>query len=228
MPVHLSAGPRLRARRLNMMRLRSRCGLRCAGHVILRHRRPARRTIPRDLRRGPRVRCGLGAALARRRAPRLRVTGFELLPVRATERTVWLIVRLRTDAGLTGLGEASDAFGFANTTREDAARMEAELRGLFGLVSGPLAARHRALPAAAGCAGRARAGAGHRVQRHRAGAVGPGRQGARRAAWRRSSAGACAIGSPVYANVNRATSPRTAAGIRRGRGAGGARRIQGA
>jgi L-alanine-DL-glutamate epimerase-like enolase superfamily enzyme len=43
--------------------------------------------------------------------PRLRVTGFELLPVRATERTVWLIIRLRTDAGLTGLGEASDAFG---------------------------------------------------------------------------------------------------------------------
>src|SRR6185436_2995697 len=63
--------------------------------------------------------CGAAAAalfVARRleSAPRLRVTGFELLPVRATERTVWLFVRLRTDAGLTGLGEASDAFGFAN------------------------------------------------------------------------------------------------------------------
>jgi galactonate dehydratase len=69
-------------------------------------------------------------------APRLRVTGFELLPVRATERTVWLIVRLRTDAGLTGLGEASDAFGFANTTKQDAARMESELRGFFGLIDG--------------------------------------------------------------------------------------------
>src|SRR5262245_59490978 len=66
--------------------------------------------------------------------PRLRVTGFELLPVRATERTVWLIVRLRTDAGLTGLGEASDAFGFANTTKQDAARMESALRGFFELV----------------------------------------------------------------------------------------------
>ena len=76
------------------------------------------------------------------------MTGIELLPVRATQRTVWLLVRLRTDAGLTGLGEASDAFGFANTTREDAARMETELRGLFELVSGALAARHRALPAA--------------------------------------------------------------------------------
>jgi galactonate dehydratase len=68
--------------------------------------------------------------------PRLRVTGFELLPVRATERTVWLMVRLRTDAGLTGLGEASDAFGFANTSKQDATRMESELRRFFGLIEG--------------------------------------------------------------------------------------------
>ncbi len=68
--------------------------------------------------------------------PRLRVTGFELLPVRATDRTVWLLVRLRTDRGLTGLGEASDAFGFANTTKQDAARMEAELGAFFRLVEG--------------------------------------------------------------------------------------------
>jgi galactonate dehydratase len=71
-----------------------------------------------------------------RAAPRLRVTGIELLPVRATERTVWLIVRLRTDEGVTGLGEASDAFGFANTTKQDAARMESELRRFFGLIEG--------------------------------------------------------------------------------------------
>jgi len=69
-------------------------------------------------------------------APRLRVTAFELLPVRATSRTVWLFVRLRTDAGLTGVGEASDAFGFANTTAADAARMKSELRGFFELVNG--------------------------------------------------------------------------------------------
>jgi galactonate dehydratase len=68
--------------------------------------------------------------------PRVHVTGFELLPIRATERTVWLIVRLRTDAGLTGLGEASDAFGFANTSKQDATRMESELRGFFGLIQG--------------------------------------------------------------------------------------------
>jgi galactonate dehydratase len=71
-----------------------------------------------------------------RAAPRLRVTGIELLPVRATERTVWLIVRVRTDVGLTGLGEASDAFGFANTTKQDAARMESELHRFFGLIEG--------------------------------------------------------------------------------------------
>jgi galactonate dehydratase len=68
--------------------------------------------------------------------PRLRVTGFELLPVRATARTVWLMVRLQTDGGLTGLGEASDAFGFANTAKQDATRMEAELRRFFDLVNG--------------------------------------------------------------------------------------------
>lgn len=68
--------------------------------------------------------------------PRLRVTGFELLPVRATERTVWLMVRLRTDAGLTGVGEASDAFGFANTTKQDATRMQTALRGFFALIEG--------------------------------------------------------------------------------------------
>jgi len=68
--------------------------------------------------------------------PRLRITGLELLPMRATERTVWLFVRLRTDAGLSGLGEASDAFGFANTTSQDAKRMESEFRTFFQLVEG--------------------------------------------------------------------------------------------
>src|ERR1051326_1776965 len=68
--------------------------------------------------------------------PKLRVTGFELLPVRATDRTVWLLVRLRSDGGLSGLGEASDAFGFSNTSKQDAQRMESELRKFFALVEG--------------------------------------------------------------------------------------------
>ena len=40
-------------------------------------------------------------------APRLRITGMELIVVRATARTTWLFVRLSTNQGLTGLGEAS-------------------------------------------------------------------------------------------------------------------------
>jgi len=73
--------------------------------------------------------------------PKIHVTALELLPVRATERTVWLVVRLTTDRGLVGLGEASDAFGFANTTKQDALRMESHLRNFFSLVQGksPLA-----------------------------------------------------------------------------------------
>ncbi len=68
--------------------------------------------------------------------PHLRATEIELLPVRATERTVWLIVRIRTDAGISGIGEASDAFGFLRTTKADAARMEAELGAFFELIQG--------------------------------------------------------------------------------------------
>ena len=37
----------------------------------------------------------------------IRITGMELLVVRATQRTNWLFVRLATNIGLTGLGEAS-------------------------------------------------------------------------------------------------------------------------
>jgi galactonate dehydratase len=68
--------------------------------------------------------------------PALRITGVELQPVRATSRTVWLFVRLMTDAGLVGLGEASDAFGFVNTTVADAARMRQELERFVALVKG--------------------------------------------------------------------------------------------
>lgn len=75
-------------------------------------------------------------ARALQAAPKLKVTRLELIPVRASERTVWLLVRLGTDKGLTGLGEASDAFGFANTTKQDAAAMERALRESFTAVEG--------------------------------------------------------------------------------------------
>jgi galactonate dehydratase len=145
--------------------------------------------------------------------PRVRITGFELLPIRATERTVWLMVRLRTDAGLTGLGEASDAFGFANTTKQDAARMESELRAFFGLIDGksPLdIAQYRQK-------GEPLALKGGLVSATAYSAV-------EQALWDLAGksldlptyalfGGALRDRLPVYANINRATQPRTPAGF---------------
>ena len=146
-------------------------------------------------------------------APKLRVTGVELLPVRATSRTVWLIVRLRTDAGLTGLGEASDAFGFANTTVQDAARMESELRAFFEIIKGqsPLeigAYRQRGGP---------RAQKGGLVSATAFSAI-------EQALWDLAGkaldvptyslfGGKLRDVLPVYANINRATTMRTPAGF---------------
>ena len=146
-------------------------------------------------------------------APTLRLTGLELLPVRATERTVWLFVRLRTDAGLTGLGEASDAFGFLNTTKAQADRMESELRGFFSLMQGksPLeigAYRETAEPIAA---------KGGLVSATAYSAI-------EQALWDLAGqaldvptytlfGGRIRDRLPVYANINRATSPRTPAGF---------------
>ncbi len=146
-------------------------------------------------------------------APKLKVTGFELIPVRASARTVWLIVRLRTDAGLTGLGEASDAFGFANTTVADARRMEAELRGFFAMTDGksPLeigAYREKGAPIAA---------RGGLVSATAFSAV-------EQALWDLSGkaldvptyslfGGKLRDTLPVYANINRATTRRTPEGF---------------
>jgi galactonate dehydratase len=146
-------------------------------------------------------------------AKRVRVTGFELVNVRATERTVWVMIRLRTDAGLTGLGEASDAFGFSNTTKQDAMKMEAEVRVFFELVRGrsPLdiesfrqdgerRAREGGLMAATAYSALEQAlwDIGSQSLEVPAHAVFGGKV--------RDSL-------PVYANINRATKPRTPAGF---------------
>ena len=145
--------------------------------------------------------------------PRLRVTGFELLAVRATERTVWLIIRVRTDAGLMGLGEASDAFGFARTTKQDAARMESALRGFFDFIAGksPLeigAYRQQGEPLAAK-GGLVTATAYSAIE-----------QALWDLAGKALDVPTCTLFGgrvrdtlPVYANVNRATTPRTPAGF---------------
>lgn len=74
-----------------------------------------------------------GMAAAR---PRVRLTGVELLPVRATARTAWLFLRLRSDAGVDGLGEASDAFGILGTTADNVAKMREELGTQFASLAG--------------------------------------------------------------------------------------------
>jgi galactonate dehydratase len=146
-------------------------------------------------------------------APQLRVTTLELLPMRATPRTVWLFVRLGTDKGLTGLGEASDAFGFANTSQKNAAQMESELRTLFKLVEGksPLdvAAYRRE---------------GERLVSGRGLIAATAYSAIEQALWDLAGkaldvptyalfGGKVRDSLPVYANVNRATQPRTPQGF---------------
>jgi galactonate dehydratase len=154
----------------------------------------------------------LALVRAQAAAPQLRVTGFELLPIRATSRTVWLIVRLRTDAGLVGLGEASDAFGFANTTAADAARMRSQLSAFFELVNGR---------------------SPFEIESYRQRGEAMARQGLvpatafsaiEQALWDLAGkaldvptyvllGGKVRDSLPVYANINRATDPRTPAGF---------------
>lgn len=146
-------------------------------------------------------------------APRLRVTGMELLPVRASARTVWLNVRLRTDAGLTGIGEASDAFGFNNTTREQAAQMESALRGFFAFADGksPLeigAYRARGEPVAV-TGGLVAATAFSAIEQALWDLAGKALDVSTYALF----GGAVRTTLPCYANINRATNPRTPPGF---------------
>ena len=145
--------------------------------------------------------------------PSLKITKLELIPVRATERTVWLFVRLTTDKKLTGLGEASDAFGFAATTKANALQMEAELGAYFELIKGrsPLEIeRYRQL-------GEPRARRGGLIAATAYSAI-------EQALWDLTGqvlnqpihallGGAVRQTLPLYANINRATKPRTPSGF---------------
>jgi galactonate dehydratase len=149
---------------------------------------------------------------ARAAAPALRLTAVELLPIRATPRTVWLVVRLRTDAGLTGLGEASDAFGFANTTAANVETMRAKLQTFFEMVRGssPLDIeryRQRGMPMVNG-------------DLVAATAFSAIEQAMWDLAGRTLGVPTCTLFGgkvrdtlPVYANINRATNPRTPDGF---------------
>ena len=145
-------------------------------------------------------------------APQLRVTGLDFLPVRATARTVWLFVRLRTDAGLTGLGEASDAFGFANTTADNAATMRVQLQVFFKMIEGrsPLdieAYRQQGRPLAR--SGLVAATAFSAIEQAMYDLAGKALEVPTYTLF----GGKVRNTLPVYANINRATNPRTAAGF---------------
>ena len=140
------------------------------------------------------------------------VSDFELIPIRVTRRTVWLILRLHTDAGLSGLGEASNAFGSANTTVENAALMRAECAEFFSLIANrsPLDIEHFRQN------GRRRAQTGL-VSATAYSAI-------EQALWDlagqvldvptyRLFGGKVRNALPVYANVNRAANPRTPEGF---------------
>lgn len=141
------------------------------------------------------------------------MTRVELIPVRATSRTVWLIVRLHCDAGVTGLGEASDAFGFAGTSAADAARMRTALEEVFSLIQGRAPSEIEWLRQVA----RERAKAQGLVMATAFSAI-------EQAMWDLSAklaqvpvcrmlGGKRRSRLPVYANINRATSPRTPEGF---------------
>ncbi len=145
-------------------------------------------------------------------AQAVRVTRFELLPIRATARTVWLFVRLHTDTGLTGLGEASDAFGFANTTAANADTMRARLQTFFDLIRGgsPLDVeryRQRGMPMVMGDLVSATAFSA--IEQALWDLAGQ----ALAVPTCRLFGGTVRDTLPVYANINRATNPRTPAGF---------------
>jgi galactonate dehydratase len=145
-------------------------------------------------------------------APKLRVTGIDLLPVRATSRTVWLFVQLKTDAGLIGLGEASDAFGFANTTADDASRMRTQLKTFFELIEGrsPLDIEsYRQRGSSLARQGLVQATAFSAIEQAMWDLAGKALDVPTHALL----GGSVRSQLPVYANINRATNPRTPDGF---------------
>ena len=70
-------------------------------------------------------------------SPQLKVTSLELFVVKVSFRGNWVFVRLKTDKGITGLGEASHGLvGFGKAGARDDEVMGAELKEFFALVRG--------------------------------------------------------------------------------------------
>ena len=73
-------------------------------------------------------------AAAIKSAPKLKITGMEILVVKVNQRGDWIFVRLKTDKGVTGLGEASQGGGFVRASGERNAAMRKALGEFFELV----------------------------------------------------------------------------------------------
>lgn len=144
---------------------------------------------------------------------RTKIRGYSLWPVRATTRTVWLVVQLHTDSGISGLGEASDAFGFASTSASQAREMAQAVATFAGLVKdrSPLeiAAYRRTAEPLARAGGLLAATAYSAIEQ---------------ALWDLAGqtlgvpthtlfGGALRQRIPLYANINRATTDRSPAGF---------------
>lgn len=65
----------------------------------------------------------------------LKITGMQVFAVNATPRTKWIFLRLITNKGLTGLGEASDGFG-GKVQAADLGRIQSTLGEFFEMVRG--------------------------------------------------------------------------------------------
>lgn len=144
---------------------------------------------------------------------RIEVTGIETFFVRATRRTAWFFVRLKTNRGFTGLGEASDAFPYQADWQVNAARLRTAIQKYFAMVENqsPLAIeRYRQ-------AGRSQAKAAGRLEATAFSAI-------EQALWDLSGkilgvpvhvllGGAVRESLPCYANINRATTERTPSGF---------------
>ena len=133
------------------------------------------------------------------------VTGMETFPIRVGPRHVWLVVRLHTNKGLAGLGEAS----LGQATRLD------ELGGFFRLVEGgsPLEIRKYRLRARdmAACGGLRAQTAMSAVEQALWDITGK----ALDAPVHVLLGGALRTRLPVYANINLMTSDRSADGFAR-------------
>ena len=66
----------------------------------------------------------------------MRIKSLEVLSISVTPRGNWNVVRLETDKGLTGLGEATHALGFTRASAEDDARIAGAVQQTFAAIDG--------------------------------------------------------------------------------------------